>query len=99
MSTVFRKLVSAPQDTLPNLTRKIVDLLAVGLGAYGADRYTTGTHPGQWRILHAIADSVVNYTRAGTVVSNVTIKAGDRLFGEISTVTVTSGDVELYRAP
>lgn len=94
----FRDLRSRPRDTDNDTLRKIADSLAISLGQRGHDRYTSGTNTGEWVILHAFAASVVTITRDTVVEAGISIIAGDRLYGQITSVTVTSGDVELYRA-
>lgn len=92
-------------DTEQRLLVKIAAVLTAGLGLGGSDYFTDATlHSGNWVILHAIEDTVltsVTYrpgTRGGDSLSGKTIKAGDRLYGEIVSVQLASGSVELYRA-
>ena len=92
----FRDLRAVGHETDNKLFQKITDSLAIALGQRGHDRYTSGTNLGEWAILHAIAASTVTIVR-DTVSETITLIAGDRIYGQITSVTVTSGDVELYR--
>jgi len=94
----FRELRSRQADSDNDSLRKIVDALAIALGQRGHDRYSgaTAATAGEWAILHAIAASVVTVIRDGTSEA-ISLGAGDRIYGQITSVTVSSGDVELYR--
>jgi hypothetical protein len=94
----FRELRSRPADSDNDLLRKIADSLAIALGQRGHDRFNgaTAATAGEWAVLHAITAAVVTITR-DTAVEAITLIAGDRIYGQITSVTVTSGDVELYR--
>lgn len=93
-------------DTEQRLSYKILATLTAGLGLAGVDVVTDATvhsnaSPG-WLILHAIEDTVIGaVTRKNATgsLSGKTLKAGDRIYGEITAVQLTSGSVELYRAP
>lgn len=95
----FRDLRALPGDTDNKLYQKIADVLAIALGQRGHDRFNgaTSATAGTWAILHAITASVVTVTRDGVTEAGISLIAGDRIYGQISSVTVTSGDVELYR--
>jgi len=92
----FRDLRAVGHETDNKLFQKMTDTLAIALGQRGHDRYTSGTNLGEWAILHALAASTVTVIREGTT-ETITLIAGDRIYGQITSVTVTSGDVELYR--
>lgn len=92
----LRDVRATGSDTDNKLFQKIADTLAIALGQRGHDRYTSGTNTGEWAILHAIGGSVVTVIREGAS-ETMTLIAGDRIYGYITSVTVTSGDVELYR--
>lgn len=85
------------QDSDNNLLKKAARLLATAAGRYGSDIFSSGTHAGEWAVLHAFEDSTVQIVRDGES-QTITILGGDRLYGQISEVTITSGRVELYRA-
>lgn len=94
-------LVNDPQQ---RLEFKTAAYLATGLGLAGVDWVTnTSAHTGKWWIFHAVTDCViasVTYS-AGSgsgFPAGVTLKAGDRIYGQIIGLTLTSGTGELYRA-
>lgn len=95
----FRELRASAQDTAHKLEQKLVDILAIALGQRGHDRFNgaTSATSGEWAILHAITAATVTVIRDGITEAGITLIAGDRIYGQISSVTVTSGDVELYR--
>jgi hypothetical protein len=82
---------------------KIASSLATGLGIAGIDWVTdTAAHIGSWWAFHAVTDCVLGEVlyAPGTSTgdgSGVTIKAGDRIYGQIISMTLVSGDGELYR--
>lgn len=87
-------------DTDNVLLRNIAYSLAVSLGDTGVDYYAAapGTpHVGEWRILHAVSASIVIVIRDG-VQTTIAIAATDRLYGKFTSVEVSTGAVELYRA-
>lgn len=96
----FRRITPARHDVQHDLLRKIGESLAVGLGQYGRDRVNAedGQQTGEWLIMHAILESTVAFIRNGTSES-ITLAAGDRIYGQITQVTVSGGDIELYRSP
>lgn len=94
----FRELRSRVADSDNDALRKITDALAIALGQRGHIRFNgaTAATDGEWAILHAITASVVTVVRDGVTEAGISLIAGDRIYGQISNVTVTSGDVELY---
>lgn len=99
------KYLPRHDDTEQRLLVKIAAALTVGIGLGGSDYVSDATsHTGNWLILHAIEDTVISSltyrsgTRGGASLAGKTIKAGDRLYGEIVSIQLTSGSVELYRA-
>lgn len=78
--------------------------LAAGLGLAGVDWIAdTASHTGTWFVFHAVTDCVIASLtyfsgRSSGSPAGVTVKAGDRLYGPITSVTLTSGTAELYRA-
>jgi hypothetical protein len=85
------------------LLYKIDGLLATGLGLGGVDWVTdTAAHAGTWWIFHAVSDSVISAITYATGFSSgsaagQTVKAGDRIYGPITSLTLASGAGELYR--
>lgn len=79
-----------------NLLAKIARSLAAGLGQHGVDVFTSGTHEGQWSTLHALTAATVTVVRDG-IETVLTLIAGDSTHGVFTSVTVTSGTVELFR--
>lgn len=84
---------------------KLGEMLFTGLGLAGSTRIgASGTVTGRYWIFHALTDSVIaeisygNGTTGG-VQAGDTIKAGDRIYGWINSITLTSGTGELYKAP
>jgi len=83
---------------------KLVAVLTAGLGLGGVDIVTDSvTRNGSWVIIHAIQDTVIaSVTYAGGTstgsLAGQTLKAGDRVYGQFLSVTLTSGAAELYRA-
>jgi hypothetical protein len=102
-AATFRGLPK-PGDTDNNLLRKIDEILSTGLGVGGVDWVTdTAVHTGDWWVFHAVTDCVIGAItyKAGTSTGSpvgLTIKGGDRLYGNIISLTLASGDGELYRA-
>jgi len=94
----------ASGDTDNNLLRKILGILALGAGLGGVDQFSDAAiHTGTFGIVHAVTDVVIGSityasgTSSGTL-SGATIKAGDRIFGDIRTFQAASGTFELYRS-
>lgn len=84
---------------------KAAAYLATGLGQAGVDHYAdTASHTGNWWCIHAIGgDAVIEKVTYATGTSNtdllaVTLANGDRIYGRITSVKLTSGRVEAYRA-
>jgi hypothetical protein len=85
-------------DSDNNLLTKIVESLAMSVGFRGHDLYSApGDHTGEWVVLHAITAATVIVIRDG-VPENITLVAGDRIYGQITLVNVSSGTAEVYRA-
>jgi len=78
--------------------------LFAGLGLAGAERVAdTAVHAGHYWIFHAITDceiTGITYAAAvpGGAAAGDTVLAGDRIYGEIHSLTLASGTGELYRA-
>ena len=90
-------------DTQQSLAFKLAAITASQAGLGGVDWIgDTATHAGAWLVFHAVTDCVItslNYApNRGGSVTNVTLKAGDRIFGYIADITLGSGTGELYRA-
>ncbi len=82
--------------------RKIAASNAVGLGQYGATVISdTNEVTGTFAVLHALTDvvfaSVTAVDWTGSL-ATVTLKAGDKLFGNFLSVTLTSGTLVAYNA-
>lgn len=97
-------IVPRLDDTEARLAFKAAAILATGLGLSGTDWVTdTGTHTGQFWCFHAVTDCVIaaitykDGTSTGSPVG-LTIKGGDRIYGNILSLRLTSGAGELYRA-
>jgi hypothetical protein len=85
-------------DSDNNLLAKIVESLAVSIGQRGHDLYSAaGVHAGEWVVLHAITAATVEIVRDG-LSETIVLVAGDRLYGQITSINVTSGSAEGYRA-
>lgn len=89
-------------DDIQALLRKIATYLAEGLGLFGVKAITgAATSTGKFWVFHAITDSVVasvTYADGSTFTGGSTVKAGDRIYGQIVSITLTSGTGELYIA-
>jgi hypothetical protein len=91
-------------DQQQELQWKAAAELAAGLGLAGVDWISdSSAHTGTWLIFHAVTDCVISALtyvagRSTGSASGVTVKAGDRLYGPITGVTLTSGTAELYRS-
>jgi hypothetical protein len=90
-------------DTAQRLLWKIANSLYTGLGLSGAERVNdTATHTGAYWVFHAITDCVltsISYGNpTGGAAAGDTIKAGDRIYGNITSLRLLSGTGELYRA-
>lgn len=85
-------------DTSQRLEWKIARYLAAGLGLGGVVT-ASGTKTGTFWIFHALSESVVTVVYGdGTSQTGITVGAGDRIFGDIRSLTLTSGTGELYNA-
>jgi hypothetical protein len=88
-------------DTAQRLLWKIAELLSVGLGGNGVLAVTgAGTFTGLFGIYHALTDTVVTsvtYSDGSSFAGGSTVKAGDRIFGNIKSIVIASGTGELYR--
>lgn len=99
--TFFQPLI---QDDNNRLEWKSASMLFSGLGLAGVDWVTdTAAHTGKWWIFHAVEDCVladVQYEAGFSSGSpaGLTLNAGDRIYGPIIGLTLTSGYGELYRA-
>jgi hypothetical protein len=94
----FREVRPMRADSDNNLLTKIVESLAMSVGLRGHDLYSApGDHTGEWVVLHAITACTVIVNRDG-VPENITLVAGDRIYGQITLVNVSSGTAEVYRA-
>lgn len=92
------------EDMVQRLGWKTASVLFAGLGLAGVDWVSdTTVHAGDWWVFHAVTDCVltgINYSpgKSSGSPSGVTIKAGDRIYGPITSIQLTSGTGELYRA-
>lgn len=99
----WTQIVPFFSDCLHTLTKKMAIILASGIGVGGNDIVDdTAGHEGEWFVFHAIADCVIASMtfRSGSSTGSLagkTIKAGDRIFGIINAVQLTSGVAILYR--
>jgi len=88
-------------DTAQRLLWKIAELLSVGLGGNGVEAVTgAGTHTGLFGVYHALSDTViasVTYSDGSTFTGGSTVKAGDQIAGNITSIVITSGTGELYK--
>jgi len=91
-------------DNAQRLLWKIANMLYVGLGLAGSVRVAdTSTHTGRFFVYHALTDTVVaSITYAGfapgAIAAGDVIKAGDRIYGVITSFSAASGSGELYAA-
>jgi hypothetical protein len=87
-------------DTAQRLLWKIAELLSVGLGGNGVEAVTgAGTFTGLYGVYHALTDTVVasvTYSDGSTFPAGSTVKAGDQIAGNITSIVITSGTGELY---
>src|SRR5258705_10498683 len=104
MKNAFSYFVPRLDDVLNRLAWKMASYLGTGLGLGGVDHIADASaHTGDWWCLHAVSDSVISAityvsgTSSGSL-SGATILAGDRIYGNIISVTLTSGRIEMYRA-
>lgn len=95
-------VIPQTSDDAQALLRKIAGYLAVGLGLYGVKTITgAATVTGNFWVFHALADTVVSsvtYADGSTFTAGSTVKAGDRIYGRITSITIASGTGELYVA-
>lgn len=91
-------------DTAQRLLWKIATGISVGLGLAGAERVAnTALHAGKFWIFHAISNCVIagiTYApgTSGGASAGDTVVAGDRIYGVITSLSLTSGTGELYIA-
>lgn len=97
------KYVPKQDDVQQRLLFKIASYLAAGLGLTGVTWINdTAVHNGLFVIFHAVTDCVitgVNYADGSSAIPGTTIKAGDRIYGLITSLQLTSGTGELTNAP
>lgn len=104
MATARTMIYPLISDDKNRLDWKTANFLFTGLGLAGVDWVTdTVMHSGKWWIFHAVSDCVltaVNYEVGYSSGSpaGLTLKAGDRIYGPILSIQLTSGQGELYRA-
>jgi hypothetical protein len=97
---VFPKL----DDTQQRLEWKIASLLFAGMGLAGNVWVTdNAAHTGNFWCFHAVTDCVIAAITYATGTSTgspvgLTVKAGDRIYGNILSLTLSSGSGELYIA-
>jgi len=88
-------------DTAQRLLWKIAELLSVGLGGNGVEAVNgAGTHTGLYGVYHALTDTViasVTYSDGSSFTAGSTVKAGDQIAGNITSIVITSGTGELYK--
>ncbi len=88
-------------DTAQRLLWKIAELLSVGLGGNGVLAVTgAGTYTGLFGVYHALTDTVVTsvaYSDGSTFASGATVRAGDQIAGNITSIVISSGTGELYK--
>jgi hypothetical protein len=91
-------------DTAQRLLWKIAVLLSEGLGGGGVLAVTgAGTYantPGLFSTYHALTDTVIGsivYSDGSSFLAGATVKAGDRISGNIKSIVITSGTGELYK--
>lgn len=88
-------------DTAQRLLWKIAELLSAGLGGNGVEAVSgAGTYTGLYAIYHALTDTVVTsvtYSDGSTFTGGSTVKAGDQIAGNITSIVISSGVGELYK--
>ncbi len=88
-------------DTAQRLLWKIAELLSVGLGGNGVLAVTgAGTYAGLFGVYHALTDTVVasvTYSDGSTFAYGATVRAGDQIAGNITSIVISSGTGELYK--
>lgn len=93
------------QDGPGNATSKLVALLGnpYGIEVVADTSAHTNSGKGYFCIENAASGVIATVTASdindGTAVTAYTLGAGERLFGRISTFTLTSGKVKAYRNP
>ena len=94
----FRELRALPHDSDNDLLRKLVDSIAISIGQRGHDvlDVAAGQRIGEWVVLHALTAATFIIRRDGTA-EILSLAAGDRLYGQITTAQSISGVIELYR--
>jgi hypothetical protein len=104
MKNAFSFFTPLLSDMANRLAYKAAIYLGTGLGLGGVDHFAdAAAHAGDWWCLHAVSDTVISSvtyasgTSSGSL-AGATILAGDRVYGNITGVTLTSGRVEMYRA-
>lgn len=98
MASAFSITRPRNDDTAQRLLVKIANILGTGLGIAGVVRVAdTAAHAGTFSVFHAITDCVISAISGDTgAAAGDTIKAGDRIYGGITSLTLTSGTGELY---
>lgn len=96
---MFRELRTAYGDSDNDLLRKLTDSIAISIGQRGHDVYgSPGVHTGEWVVLHVLGTvaATVALVRDGGA-ETLTIAAGDRIYGRITSVNALSGIIEVYK--
>jgi hypothetical protein len=100
--STYSPAVPRNDDTQQRLEWKIACILSSGLGLGGVVGIAgPASRTGRFWIFHALTDCVIGavaYMDGSTFVAGTTLKAGDRIYGRMSALTLTSGTGELYKA-
>lgn len=98
------KINPSRDDTQQLLAWRTACMLYSGLGLMGAQRVAdTAPHSGNFWIFHAITNCIIasityNSVFPGGASAGDTIVAGDRIYGQIQSITLSAGTGELYVA-
>lgn len=102
LASVLSALSPLATQTTLAAVQTASDLTNVRLSTPGLDVITgTDANNGSWTAFHALEDCVIaaaTITNSAGSLAGITLKAGDRIFGIITSWTLTSGKGILYRA-
>jgi hypothetical protein len=74
------------------------DLLMLDMGRNGSVVYQdTSTHVGEWRKMTALVASVATFVMGGVTYTSINIGASASVYGDITSVTLASGTIALYK--
>lgn len=95
-------LPPVPADAASRLLARLTAANAVALGAYGIDFYAdTATHTGNWGVIEVVTAATfttLTIANSSGTFTGVLFQAGQRIYGDITAIDLTSGSIFAYRS-